>query len=136
MLTQTKRTNWGPELDCTTTCWHRHFESNVFNVAKAWAKAISESNRGSLHVHFYGNGLRSINRKCVKMPVGVQCDFSFSIVRRGNCYTAVTRGPVRWSVNRSQRGGRDPKADKYLPCPHCGSKLHPSLCCANDGHGG
>jgi hypothetical protein len=115
----TKRSTWGPELDCTTTCRVRHYECEVYNVAKAWALAMLSAPMRGVMVRRYGGikGLRSV-RKFYKpgsmLPHGLQCDFSQQVVVRGNGYTVVTRSPLRWSVLRDSEG-RNPKTPKYIP---------------------
>jgi hypothetical protein len=116
----TKRAQWGPELDTTTTCRIRHYEVNVYNIEKTWALAMQSAPLRGICVRRYGGtpGLRSVVRyyKPGSLPPrGLQCDFSQQVVSRGNGYTVVTRSPLHWSVLRGSEG-RNPKTDaKYLP---------------------
>jgi hypothetical protein len=118
-MLSTKRAQWGPELDTTTTCRIRHYECNVYNVEKAWALAMQSAPLRGIMVWRYGGpmGLRSVRRfyRPGSMPPhGLQCDFSQQVVSRGNGYTVVTRSPLKWSVKRGSPG-RDPKTAKYVP---------------------
>lgn len=115
MLQQTKGAHWGPDLD-TTTSWDL-FQTTciVHNVAKAWKRAQQERARGII-VRIYGAGKKTISKRygpMACMPEGLRCEFSFQVVRRGNGYVALTRGPLRWSVDRSLPS-RDPNRGRFL----------------------
>jgi hypothetical protein len=94
--------------DCTTAVlehWNR--QSDVRNVAKAWASArTARGINKAIYVRFYGAGKSTVCRRyfgedAMPKAPGLKCHFLWSLVRRSGGQFAITVGSPQFTVRRS-----------------------------------
>ena len=77
----------------------------VGNPGKAFNLTLAARPDRGIFVRFFGSGKNSITRRYRlgdAAPAGLQCQFIFDVVRRGDGTRAVSTGGPLFFVNRSQ----------------------------------